>query len=376
MPTLADVQATRWRELTSAVNKWFSTPDLEGLRIILSAVSSHYKPEVEPVWLFVVGPSSSAKTKLGIEPLQSLPHAHVAGSLTPKTFLSSYGGKHDSGLLSRLGEKPLILFKDFTTFLSLRPDDRATVSSHFREIYDGFFQRDTGAGKTLSWRGKATVIAACTPAIERAWAIHRDLGERFVSVRWRSGPRLAAAGRAVSQRAKQSEIREELQRLTKAFLSPGIPKPEAALPQTANDTISRLSCMVGYLRAHVIRDTYHRDIIDTVEAEGPGRLVQILDSLCRAHAALFGRETVSTADLGLAHRVALDSVPVQRLRIFQALTRKGPLSYMDITQETGLSNSSSTYHLEEMVAVDILRAEKQDNKTIYQFTDTFEEFLP
>ncbi|KKL60400.1 hypothetical protein LCGC14_2205740, partial [marine sediment metagenome] len=168
----------------------------------------------------------------------------------------------------------------------------------------------------------------------------------------------------------------ELQRLTKAFLSPGIPKPEAALPQTANDTISRLSCMVGYLRAHVIRDTYHRDIIDTVEAEGPGRLVQILDSLCRAHAALFGRETVSTADLGLAHRVALDSVPVQRLRIFQALTRKGPLSYMDITQETGLSNSSSTYHLEEMVAVDILRAEKQDNKTIYQFTDTFEEFLP
>ncbi|KKL91023.1 hypothetical protein LCGC14_1898870, partial [marine sediment metagenome] len=80
MPTLADVQATRWRELTSAVNKWFSTPDLEGLRIILSAVSSHYKPEVEPVWLFVVGPSSSAKTKLGIEPLQSLPQAHVTGS--------------------------------------------------------------------------------------------------------------------------------------------------------------------------------------------------------------------------------------------------------------------------------------------------------
>ena len=374
MPTLAEVQATRWRELTSAVNKWFSTPDLEGLRIILSAVSSHYKPEVEPVWLFVVGPSSSAKTKLGIEPLQTLPQAHVAGSLTPKTFLSSYGGKHDSGLLSRLGAKPLILFKDFTTFLSLRPDDRATVSSHFREIYDGFFQRDTGAGKTLSWRGKATVIAACTPTIERAWAIHRDLGERFISVRWRSGPRMAAAGRAVSQRAKQGEIREELQKLTKAFLSPGMPKPEASLPQAANDTISRLSCMVGYLRAHVIRDTYHRDIIDTVEAEGPGRLVQILDSLCRAHAALFGRETVSTADLGLAHRVAVDSIPVQRLRIFQALTRRRPLNYTDITQETGLSNSSSTYHLDEMVAVDVLREEKQDNKTIYDFTDTFKEF--
>ncbi|KKM83142.1 hypothetical protein LCGC14_1312550, partial [marine sediment metagenome] len=267
-------------------------------------------------------------------------------------------------------------FKDFTTFLSLRPDDRTTVSSHLREMYDGFFQRDTGAGKTLSWRGKATVIAAVTPAIERAWAVHRDLGERFISVRWRSGPRLAAAGRAIGQRAKQADIREELQRLTKAFLSPGIPKPEASLPQTANDTISRLSCMVGYLRAHVIRDTYHRDIIDTVEAEGPGRLVQILDSLCRAHAALFGRESISSADLGLAHRVALDSVPVQRLRIYQALSQKGPLGYVDLTIQTGLSNSSLTYHLEEMVAVDVLTMEKGGDKGIHRFSDTFKEFLP
>jgi hypothetical protein len=376
MTSLAEVQATRWRELTAAVNKWFSTPDLEGLRIILSAVSSHYKPEVEPVWLFVVGPSSSAKTKLGIEPLQALPQAHVVGSLTPKTFLSSYGGKHDSGLLSRLGAKPLLLFKDFTTFLSLRPDDRTTVSSHLREMYDGFFQRDTGAGKTLSWRGKATVIAACTPAIERAWAVHRDLGERFISVRWRSGPRMAAAGRAVGQRAKQAEIREELQKLTQAFLSTGIPKPEASLPQPANDTISRLSCMVGYLRAHVIRDSYHRDIIDTVEAEGPGRLVQILDSLCRAHAALFGRETVSNADLGLAHRVALDSVPVQRLKVYQAISRKGPLGYVDLGIQTALNNSSLTYHLDELVAVDVLTKEQEGNKAIYEFSDIFKEFLP
>ena len=376
MPTLADVQATRWQELTSAVNKWFSTPDLEGLRIILSAVSSHYKPEVEPVWLFVVGPSSSAKTKLGIEPFEKLPQAHVTGALTPKTFLSSYGGKHDSGLLSRLGPTPLFLFKDFTTFLALRPDDRAAVSSHFREIYDGYIFRDTGAAKTLSWRGKATVIAACTPALEHAWAIHRDLGERFINVRWRTGPRMEAAERAVDQRAKRDEIRKELQQLVSAFLSTGIPKPDAALPQTAKRTIAKLSCMVGYLRARVIRESNRHDIIDTMEAEGPGRLVQILDSLCRAHAALFGREAVSTADLGLAHRVALDSVPMQRFKIFQAIQRKGPLGYVDLTIQTSLSNSSLTYHLEEMVAVDVLTKEKDGDKAIHAFSDTFKGFLP
>ncbi|KKK71750.1 hypothetical protein LCGC14_2910800, partial [marine sediment metagenome] len=135
-------------------------------------------------------------------------------------------------------------------------------------------------------------------------------------------------------------------------------------------------CMVGYLSAHVIRDTYHRDIIDTVEAEGPGRLVQILDSLCRAHASLFGRESISTADLGLAHRVALDSVPVQRLRIYQALIRKGPLGYVDLTIQTNLSNSSLTYHLDELVAVDVLTKEKEGEKSIYRFSDIFREYLP
>ena len=134
--------------------------------------------------------------------------------------------------------------------------------------------------------------------------------------------------------------------------------------------------MVGYLRAHVIRESNRHEIIDTVEAEGPGRLVQILDSLCRAHASLFGRETVATADLGLAHRVALDSIPPQRLRIFQAITRKGPLSYVDIIQETGLGNSTSTYHLEELVAVKVLLMVKKGDKTVYEFSEEFKEFLP
>ncbi|KKK60049.1 hypothetical protein LCGC14_3028230, partial [marine sediment metagenome] len=137
-----------------------------------------------------------------------------------------------------------------------------------------------------------------------------------------------------------------------------------------------LSCMVGYLRARVIRESNRHDIIDTMEAEGPGRLVQILDSLCRAHAALFGREAVSTADLGLAHRVALDSVPMQRFKIFQAIQRKGPLGYVDLTIQTSLSNSSLTYHLEEMVAVDVLTKEKDGDKAIHAFSDTFKGFLP
>ncbi|KKK46901.1 hypothetical protein LCGC14_3160620, partial [marine sediment metagenome] len=90
----------------------------------------------------------------------------------------------------------------------------------------------------------------------------------------------------------------------------------------------------------------------------------------------FGRETVSTADLGLAHRVALDSVPVQRLRIYQALIRKGPLGYVDLAIQTGLNNSSLTYHLEEMVAVDVLTEEQEEKKKIYRFSDVFKGFLP
>src|SRR5207245_4799010 len=46
----------------------------------------------------------------------------------------------------------------------------------------------------------------CTPALDRAWAIQRDLGERFLCVRWhrRDGPEVAR--RACAQRGHEKEI--------------------------------------------------------------------------------------------------------------------------------------------------------------------------
>src|SRR5438445_4197967 len=164
-----------WEAYTTHVKRWFFQPDLEAVRVTLAAAASHFHKDCDPFWLFILGPSGADKTSLCINSLLDLPQVHMQGELTAKTFLSGYTGTAHPSLLHQIGSG-ILAFKDFTTFMSKRPEEQAEIASQLREIYDGSFVKNTGKGITISWKGKITVIAAATPALERAWASRRDLG--------------------------------------------------------------------------------------------------------------------------------------------------------------------------------------------------------
>ena len=360
MTDTTTTRTTAWEELQAKAEEWFFEPDLEAFRVVLSAITAHYDPEIEPCWLFIVGASSTGKTALAINSLMTLKDTHSIGDLSTKTFLSSYAGNHSSGLLSRVGDSSIFLFKDFTTFLSKRADDRATIAAQLREIYDGQWHRETGAGKTLAWEGKCSIIAACTPALERAWAIHRDLGERFITIRWHSPDEEGMARRAMKQRGYEGKAKRELQRLTKSFVEQSL---EVATPKhlsnNAEEALIALSRFVTALRGQVIRDSGHRhDILDIAPLEGPARLIKVMDTLCRAHACLFGRSTVTKADLEIARRVAFDTIPPPRLKIIQSLPSNDAAGETDLLRATSMHHITLKRQLEELEAIGVISCDR------------------
>jgi len=344
-------QRTKWNNLAAFLNENFHKPDLEALLCALSACHAQYFPG-DPVWLFIIGPSGSGKTSIVVNCTSALPHTWVESSLSTKSLLSGAKDGAKSSLLELMGKSGILIFKDFTTIISKRDDDQREIVSQFREVFDGRFSIRTGQRHAI-WTGKATVIAATTPAIERAWAIHRDLGERFLQVRWFGNESLKIAEAARAQRGRENIIAQEMRALAKDFFTTTTSIPE--LSDDQGQKIDTLATVIARLRGNVVRDPKNREIIDVSLPEEPTRIAKGLETLVCHHAALFARSLITPQDFHIAERVGFDSAPAKRAQILSkvppdgVLINVGVLATLLVTTESNLK-----YHLEELQALGIL----------------------
>jgi hypothetical protein len=361
-----------WDALTNHLNRWFYRPDLDALSIVLATAATHYDLTSDPVWLFIIGPSSSGKGAICINSLNNLLNIWPMGTLTDRTLIS-FKGHHAGGLLKKIGSNAILTFKDFTTVLSMRDDARGEIISQFREVYDGSFTRASGAEDvSYTWRGKVTVIAACTPALERAWGVKRDLGERFISVRWSRIGSVAMAEAAARQRGHDVEIRRLTASLAREFFdcrSEELP----SLSHEQNHSIACLAEIVARMRGHVTRA--QNAIIDVPHIEEAGRLNKALCSITSAHAALWNREP-NEADLKISKRVALDTIPQTRSMFLDCFRTGAALAAYEIRNHSKLAPSSISYIGEELEALDIVTITKDSTNMVeYALTKDFSELL-
>jgi len=305
-----------WDALTAHLRQWFFEPDIQALETVLTACSAHYHVEADPIWLLVIGPSRSGKTSVLVRCAEALPNAFTLSSVSSKTFISGFRARN-AGLLDRMGASVLFLFKDFTSILSLREEDRAVVYADLREIYDGSIIKSKGTGEDKAWFGKCTIIAASTPAIDRAWGMQRDLGERFACIRLHreedASERIAACARR--QRGHEREIKSRMLDLTSRFFV--LPRSQSlpTLPPVFAEQVDALSAAVAQLRGKVHREG-GRLVTEAPHIEEPAGIAKVLDALLRYHARLFFRSTPDERDLAIARRVALDSISPQTRRRF------------------------------------------------------------
>ena len=330
------VPASALDRLDSVLRQHFHAPDTQAIRVVMATIKSHYLNLGDPAWIFVVAPPGSGKTTTTIMGAAGLPQVQILGAWSASTFLSGMHGAVQPGLLEKLGPTVetnkcfvtkgdgILISKDFTTVLAMQRDRRAEILSQLREIHDGQYRKDFGTGVTKIWCGRITIIAAVTPALDRAYSTASTLGERFLQVRWHRPARVAGA-RAIDQQTAEKQISQDLTDAVRAVFDDAA----SAVPEissAARDNLAAVADLVAIGRTHVYRASFGgREIEDVPEPEANTRVSKGLAAIARGDAALQRKGEVDDDVLQDVYRVALDCIPPTRREVLLAVLGARPI---------------------------------------------------
>ena len=337
--------------------RWLHLPDSDVVITALAAVAAN-RMTGDPVWLLIVGPPGGGKTEI-LQAVASLPDVTRAGVLTEASLLSGTPKKEAAGskggLLREIGPSGILTLKDFGSILSMRQETRAALLAALREVYDGEWTRHVGTdgGRRLHWQGKLGLVAGCTPIIDTHHAVMASLGERFVLYRLTVDDVDAQARASLLHEGHEIVMRKELGAAV-THLFDGVDfnhRPPRSDADT--DRLVALSTLVVRCRSAVERDRQSRDIELVPEAEAPARLVNVLARFLAA-ARLLGATDAEA--WRVAQKIALDSMPAQRLAAIQLLdTTITPIATPDLAAELDLPTSTTRRVLEDLTAHHVLR---------------------
>jgi len=351
---------------------WLHLPDTGSLDVVLGTVAAN-RIDGDPVWLLLVGPPGGGKSEV-LNAVSHLPDAHPTGTLTEAALLSGTPKKEQAndskgGLLRAIGDRGIIVCKDFGSVLSMNRDARSHVLAALREVYDGAWTRHVGTdgGRTLAWAGRVGLIGGCTPTIDRHHAVMGAMGERFTFYRLPPVEARTQARRALGHSGKEKEMRRQLQDAADSTLAQlGTPRSRTA---EEDDLLISLATLVVRARSAVERDGYRRDIELVPGSEAPTRLVIMLARL------LDGLDAIGCdRNLAMRHvqKVAFDSVPALRLAVLRSLHDDGTQDTNAISETVRHPTQTTRRSLEDLVAHGLVECTRQgDGKAHIWSLSTF-----
>lgn len=177
------------QELKDEICKYQYFEDTRIIDIALASIIATRLSLGDPIWLIVIGASSGGKSQI-LRPLAMTDekYMHRVDDLTENTFLSASkktkGQEEEKSLLLRIGSRGIIVISDLTVLFSKAKEQRATILSQFRMIYDGEMTKFSGNSEfPLTWKGSLGVISGSTPSIYSHFEEVADMGERFIYYR-------------------------------------------------------------------------------------------------------------------------------------------------------------------------------------------------
>jgi hypothetical protein len=328
---------------------WLKLDDKTPIYAVLGTVAANLLPG-DPVWTGLIAPPSSAKTEL-LNSLRKIPKVISTGTITMPGLLSgsplAQSKRGKGGILRQIGNNGILVFKDFGSILSMRPEAKAELLAAFREIYDGKWTRHLGVdgGRELTWTGKLGLIFGATEAYDDHYSVISALGDRSLLCRLPSDDN--AFEKAMIHDGPQAQIMREELADTVATLFRAIGNQEPTPPvQTELARLKNVVRLATRLRAHVTRDTRTREIDNVHYPEGPGRLALALRRLFSG-LVLIGVKRSDAMDI--IERIALDSVPPIRLAAFSQLEKAGKTT-RDVARLIKLPTTTTRRALQELTA--------------------------
>ena len=245
-------------------------------------------------------------------------------------------------------------------------DSRQEILAQLRELADGYYVKEFGNGKTVSWRGTMCFIAGVTPIIDTHWSVNQTLGERFIQARPQAPDPLMVAERSMLNVGREEEMRGELRAAVSGFLSnlDYPPIAQIVLSQGMRSRLASLATFACRARSAVIRNGYGGEISYIPVPEGPGRLAKQLNTLARGLAIIKGERRLSDATFDEVLSIGMDCIPPPRRQVLEALINAaGELTTTEVTDKTGYPVNSARRILEELMAIGLV--DRKLNRNTY-----------
>lgn len=355
-----------WKALKLHLDKYYFRVDYNALRIVLATQTAHNWLNDPAVWINIIGVPGCGKTEIyvGAVDRQKIPRTQVISNLSTNSFLSGFGDKN--GILPQFGKEKngLLLFPDLTTtFSSIDQKERIAIMGQMRSIFDGLYHKQVGnKDKQLMWKGKVTAIAACTPDIESYWITARDMGERWLTLRLRTirsdSDMHDIAKMAGKHIGKKAEILKEYSKLVNILMNEGRGNFGVLPNAEQSDQLTSLAVLSETLRVSIKREWSGRGmvVVGTGNIQMPTRINQAMTSIIRGATAMRGTLEVDEADMQLARRVAVDSIPPTRWAILKHLINvyPEPLQKRELALAAKLTKETFDRELENLRYLEIV----------------------
>lgn len=352
-----------FEEMQAIFDRWMLIPDRHLIKYIVSCYCANELSQ-RPVWAIIVAPSGGGKTEV-LNSLLSLSKIYSISSLTPQTFLSGMPGAKDQSLLPKVNGQ-ILLFKDWTVVLALQKDARAEIFGQFRDIYDGSMTKAYGNGQTRTWKGKVSILAACTEAIDMNQQQYTHLGERFVFYRPIMPDRLEVAFRSLKNSSHQVEMTQALQNAVYAFIK-GIDFSKYQgtlpdLPEEASNELVNLAEFATKARSGVIRDFgYKKDVLFVPTPEMPTRVLQQV-SLIGQGAMIANGGELKKEDIEMLYKTMLDSIPRTNRLVINEMAKGDGQTTAAIATALGYPTETIRTYLENQALLGVCERIKAEGK--------------
>lgn len=348
---------------------------------LLLAVVLGARLKCPPVWMYLIGSSSGGKSTI-LSIFNKIGYVTVVGKLTANTFLSgAVNNQEETSLLKKLGNKFVLIFKDFTTILSSADETQQALIGDMREIYDGFIRKDTGTGRTIIWGEKdnpwkSIMLMACTEAIYKVQEKFSDMGTRAVSYvlieneEDRRPMTRASLAHNSDFNTKMNEIQDTVNEFITQFSEDTVlPK----LPEELIEEIIDIADFSSVCRSIVLRD--YRGVMSlALSPEAPSRIAKQLQALIQLLMVINGGELDKT-HLKAVYKSALDSIPKQtRLALF-SLARHYQVTEGGVAKEIYYPKERTKEWLENLHMFKVVDRVKRGKKEFWQMQPKFRDVM-
>lgn len=368
-------------ELTKEVGQYVYGEDDGMARIALASIVATRLKLGDPVWLIIIGPSSSGKSQI-LRPLAltDTKFIHRVDDLTENTFLSGAVVKKGSpsvSLLQRIGALGIIVISDFTVIFSKNNESRASILSQFRMIYDGEMVKYSGTkSEPIKWKGALGVLAGSTPSIYTHFEEVADMGERFIYYRMKQYDEERATRVSMARTVYGKELDDKLSALYLEYLKESVQKAMneqvPALSSEVDERIIAIAMFAAKLRTPTHYDRFSKSIDKIPVSEFPMRVALQLRAIAQGLSVLSYNDTgkfeVCERDIAHIEWCAYSLANEERRAVLRILAQQAygaMTSTQKVADTIGLSTDIARMNLQHLTAIGVCERTGNGNEHVW-----------